>query len=335
MGHRQPFALVAAVLLVTTCGQPPDGSPATPHAGAPRVTASIRVGAFPSGVAVGGGAVWVAGQDLVHGPRWGVVKVDQVRNEVVDSIRVPDAGDVAFGGNALWVEAGREIVRIDPKTVEIVATIHVGRYPVNVAYGLDAVWVTLNHDGDPPTGSVVRIDPITNEVVARIPVNEGWPRDIAIGEGAVWVSGPSKAHGDVLQASSVWRIDPGTNRLAATVLRETPQLSEGIYTPDSISVGNGAVWAAGAGGDGVRIDPATNGATSFPVEGRFTTPFMALDGSVWYATTKGLGRIDSETLEVVARYEVDISPIDVARDAEAASLWVANYQRTVTRVDLS
>ena len=75
--------------------------------------------------------------------------------------------------------------------------------------------MTLNFD--PSGGEVVRIDPATNEVTARIPV-DGWPRDIVVGDGSVWLQADTQFSGSDVLAGSLLRIDPATNALD-TVLR--------------------------------------------------------------------------------------------------------------------
>ncbi len=132
------------------------------------------------------------------------------------------------------------IRRIDPTSDRVVATIPVGRWPSNIEWGLDAVWATLNLPRAHPTGDVIRIDPATNQVVARIRVDGGLPRDIAIGDGAVWVYGHSKHSGNVW-AASLWEIDPQTDQLVSTVLDRKCFLSDGTNFPDGVSVGNGDV----------------------------------------------------------------------------------------------
>jgi hypothetical protein len=308
----------------------------------PRIKATIRVGSFPSGVALLDGFVWVVAEGAVGlgKDERGVVKIDPTTNEVIDTIPVLDAGDIAAGAGALWVTSydGQQgvIRRIDPGTDRVVETIPVGSDPVNVGFGLGAVWVTLNHSVDPPAGAVVRIDPVMNQVVAHIPIADGWPRDMAIGEGAVWASGPSKESGDTLLASSVWRVDPESNQLVGTVLDQKGALTEGVYLADSVSVGAGAVWAADDRGNAVRIEPTTGVATTFRVQGGFGVPFMVYEGSVWFVAGKnsGLGRLDAQTLDVTT-FDLNMSSVDAAIDPFTSTLWIANYQDTVTRIDLA
>jgi YVTN family beta-propeller protein len=321
---------------------PESDSPSPASALEPRIKATIQVGSFPSGVALLDGFVWVAAEGAVGLGKneRGVVKIDPQTNEVIDTVPVRDALDITAGAGALWVTSSEGsngvIRRIDPATDQVVATILVGDYPSNVEFGLGAVWVTSNYSGDPPAGAVVRVDPMTNEVVANISIDDGWPRDMAIGEGAVWVSGPSKESGDTLLASSLWRIDPESNQLVGTVLDQKGALTESVYLADSVSVGAGAVWAADDRGNAVRIEPTTGVATTFQVRGGFGVPFMVYEGSVWFVARKnsGLGRLDAQTLDVTT-FDLNMSSVDAAIDPLTSTLWIANYQDTVTRIELA
>ena len=57
-----------------------------------------------------------------------------------------------------------QVIRIDPSTDRIVATVKVGREPLAVAVGDGAVWVANTIDR-----TVMRIDPATNRVVTHDP----------------------------------------------------------------------------------------------------------------------------------------------------------------------
>jgi YVTN family beta-propeller protein len=118
-----------------------------------RVTARIKVGARPCGVAVGADSLWVDGYGTDS-----VERVDPQSMQVVARIPVgPSLWDVEFGADSVWA-------RIDPATNAIVATIKVGQAPRQVRYGAGVIWVG-NHAGS----SIFRIDPATNKAKA-IPV---------------------------------------------------------------------------------------------------------------------------------------------------------------------
>lgn len=302
-----------------------------------RTSATIPVGSFTSAVAIGEGFVWAGVQaPLGDVSPWAVAKMDPRSNEMVDLIDVPGAVGVAVGEGGVWVasdRAGKDaVIRIDPGSDRIVATIPVGEGVSGVRVGLGAVWVTLSHWAGGPSGEVLRIDPTTNDIIERIATDEGWPRDIAIGEDAVWVYGHSERSGDVWQAASLWKVDPRTG--AVEVLLEDAGLpTDGAFLPSSVSAGDGAVWVADDHGNGVRVDPASGDTTTFSVEGGFTTPFGVYSGSVWYLSGRRLAGLDAETLQPSASYRVGVSFVDVAIDQNTGSFWVGTTDGTVTRLD--
>jgi Tol biopolymer transport system component len=309
----------------------------------PTITATIAIGAFPRGVAVAEGAIWATVDNATGGPdEHLLVQIDPSTNEIVRTVRLPQAGDVAYGAGDLWVTSwdGQQsvLLRVDRATAEVTDNIPLGWNADDVAFGFDAVWVTVTTSEASPSGEVLRIDPETNEVVARIPVDTGWPRDVVVGEGHVWAYGHSKLGEDGWQASSLWRIDPSSNQLV-TVLDQNGFLGDGGFLPNNVAVGEGWVWAASDSGNGVRIDAASGGLTSFRVgddpnsPNGFGWPYAVYRGHVLF----GLGAVrvlDTETLEVVAMVDLESQVADAALDAATGTLWIANYEGTVTRIDL-
>ena len=313
----------------------------------PRVTGTIEVGAFPRAVAVGDGSVW-ATVDIADGGSddHQLVRIDPATGRIVSTITVFEAGDVAVGHGDVWVTSrvgdDGAVLRVDLSTGQVVASVMIGDHPSDLAVDDEAVWATTNTtmSGFETSGKVVRIDPATNAVVARVTINGGWPRDVVVGEGSVWVYGHSDyttARG--WQASSLWQIDPTTNQLVATVLDDRGFLGDGGYFPDNVAVGEGWVWAADESGDGVRIDPGTAALTTFqPTDeglapNGFAWPYAVYAGHVFF----GLGSIevlDTETLEVVASIPLESQVADAALDPDTGTLWIANYEGTVTRIDL-
>ena len=205
-----------------------------------RVVETIGIGAPAIDVAVGEGLVWTA-----NGTDGTVTEIDPRTNAVVQSIDlrgsdtlVPDETHaVAVGAGAVWVAKGaRQIVRINPRTGSISATIDVGAQPADVAVSDDSVWAATGAE------RVLRIEPRTNRVVAEAAV-AGFPVSIATGPDAVWVG---------TYPSTVWRIDPSSTTVAGTLKVGT---TSGIAAPPA------SVWLA----DGhrvLRVDPRTNAVTS-------------------------------------------------------------------------
>jgi YVTN family beta-propeller protein len=269
-----------------------------------------------------------------------VVRIDPSTNEVVATIPVFEAGDIAASDGAVWVtsrldNAEGALVRIDPSTNQVVASVPVGMNPSNVALGDGAVWVTLNRTsaGFRPSGEVIRIDPMTNEVVARITIGGGWPSDVVVDERSVWIYGHSDyTTAEGWEGSSLWQIDPATNELVGVTLDDGGFLGDGGALPDNVAVGDGAVWVADDRGRGLRIDPTTGGVTRFDVDGGFAWPFLVEDGRVWFGRDE-IRVLDGTGLEVVHVVEGEIEAVDAAFDPSTSTLWIANYKETIARID--
>jgi virginiamycin B lyase len=199
-----------------------------------KVTASIPTGVANTegGITAGGGSIWMPSDAA------GVLsRIDPAANKVVSKISIP-AGSftAAFDSGSVWITSTKNnlLTRVDAKSEKVLATIPVGPAPRFLAAGLGGIW-TLNQ-GD---GSVSRVDPATNKVAATIEVGvPGGGGDIAVGEGAVWVT----ANGKPLS-----KIDPATNRVV------TQYVGKG---GDALRAGLGSLWLSNHEFHEVwRIDP--------------------------------------------------------------------------------
>jgi YVTN family beta-propeller protein len=181
-----------------------------------------------------------------------VVRIDPQTNTVVATIPLPaKATAIAVDGSSLWVAlfVTDSIARIDTTTGAVVATVRNVTRPAAIAVAQDAVWVT-NYNSN----TVTRIDPATNQVVAQISV--AWPGaqflDPVCGLCALEVL--ANEHGvwvSLPQENAIARIDPATNRLAAVI-------PVGIQ-PRSLASDARGVWVGHLSSTGVLlIDPATN-----------------------------------------------------------------------------
>jgi Tol biopolymer transport system component len=310
----------------------------------PRVTATIPVGSFPRDVAVGAGGVWVTVNDFSEGQpeTHSLLRIDPATNEIVATIPVSSAGHLAVGADAVWtidyIEGEDVLVRIDPGSNQVVATVPVGRLAFDVAVDASGVWVT--RDIDSRSGEVMRIDPVTNEIVARIPV-EGRIRDVAVGEGGVWVVDSTST---IREEPSLIHIDPATNQVVTRI----PGLA-GL----EVVAGDGLVWVQGwlstvnpAVGTGagdrpvaLRIEPRTNEIVGDPIALERFHPFAFEEGGVWFVGDgPAISRLDAQSLQVDRSIAIDSvaqdSTVHVALDADLGTIWVANYEDTITRIDL-
>lgn len=211
-----------------------DGSVQRVDAKSHKIVASIPSGVANTegGITAGAGSIWMPSDAA------GVLsRINPATNQVVSKISIP-AGSytAAFYGDSVWITSTKNnlLTRVDTKTEKVITSIPVGPAPRFLATGLGSVW-TLNQ-GD---GSVSRIDPATDKVSATIEVGvPGEGGDIAVGEGAVWVTAIGKP---------LSKIDPATNRVVAQYVGKGG---------DALRVGLGSLWLSNHEFHEVwRIDP--------------------------------------------------------------------------------
>jgi DNA-binding beta-propeller fold protein YncE len=238
-----------------------------------------------------------------------------------------ESGQLAFGEGALWLLSGDAVSRIDLDTNQVVATIPVGEFRVDLTTGYGAVWATAN-------GIVHRIDPQTNQVSASIqPAASLNLNGIAAGAGSVWVSSADE--------ETIFRIDPGTNQVI-TAIHIGLSSQQIAVTEDAVWVANlkfthndEGTWVPSAGAPNlVRIDPITNEVSAaIPLDCH--TRNLAVDVSaVWVPCDVApvVYRIDPQTNQVLARIALPDRPRHIASDSNA--VWVTSTTgNTLTRID--
>ena len=299
-----------------------------------RIADQVPVGATPSHLAVGQGAVWVTNADA-HS----VSRIDPTTHAVGQTIQVGNGPTgVVVARGAVWVVNGLDgtVSRIDPTTSTVVQRINVGNGPVGIAYAEGSIWVAntgdstitkIDADSGKPTrtlpiaatelafgagtlwatesaaGLVARIDPTTGNIVQTIHVGNG-PAGIAFGRGAAWVANSLDG--------TVSRIDPSTNQVAAV----TPTGNG----PVAIAVGSGLVWVSNKfGGTLAVIDPRTNQVTRRIDVGNRPQGIAIANGTVLVAVrqsgaghrggtlTARMGDVDS--IDTAIAYETSSWPI--------------------------
>ncbi len=269
----------------------------------------------PDWVSIAGDSAWAAGVgdgigrfDLATGRQKGTTKLGGVCL----------AMDVGF--DSLWVGDcdARTLVRINPKTGKVAATIQLTGTPdeeSSVAAGEGSVWITVN---GPPT--LLRIDPKTNKIVASVtPLTS--PAALRAGLGGLWL---------VSDANKVVRLDA----TSGSVVAEIPVGRGSRFT----AVGGGAVWVLNqSDGTVSRIDPGTNTVVATipvsarPVEGGD----MAFGGGfAWARVSDSLvAQIDPATNTVVRRLGESAGSGSVAADDKA--VWISAHDvHTLWRVPL-
>ena len=186
-------------------------------------------GSGPIGVVAADGDVWVGEHDGT--PVTSIVKVDSTTMKIVDVIPIGNQSEagpqwVASGAGSIWTDVAsiNSVVRIDPKTDAVLATIPVpGGCGAQMVVTDDAVWVA-NGGGDGCTSAVYRIDPHTNAVAQTIPMTEETDA-IALGTDGLWFGSAPTTLG---------RIDPATGTVTGRMT--IPGMAFGS------AVGGGAVW---------------------------------------------------------------------------------------------
>jgi len=322
---------VAGPLLVLSSIQRPPRQPASTASINPTVTAQVAVGDFPSAIAAGGGSVWVAVQSRAGGENF-VARIDPATNEVTQRIPVGFPELVAIGDGSLWIGVPGAVQRVDPETGRLIAEIRGAGGELTFTPG--AVWAVAS------ATSIARIDPSTNQIVATVSLDLPGGSYIIRGPvgtaDAVWVIAALESGTAGVANGQLLRIDPNTNSVAARIRLE-------VASP-ALAVGDSAVWVARWDAHRTyltRIDTATNQADGpIIVEGGWT-PFAVGAGKLWLlggiAPEIRLGWVDLAKL----RLEGSIVVVKMTAfegsgvfDPETDSVWVAQEEDSVTRVDV-
>jgi len=196
------------------------------------------------GLATGFGSVWTVDCSSKK-----LLRVDPVSGTITARIVLPGTapdgeGYITADTAAVWVPVTQPngldggLLRVDPSTNQIAATIKLPYDSSGAAAGFGAVWVT-----SAATSTIDRIDPATNAVSARVKVH-ATPRFIAAGEGGVWSLNQHDG--------SVSHIDPATSRVVATIRANVPGGG------GCIAAGLGRIWVTMPGTPLSEIDARTS-----------------------------------------------------------------------------
>jgi DNA-binding SARP family transcriptional activator/ABC-type transport system substrate-binding protein/streptogramin lyase len=245
------------------------------------------------------------------------------RGDIVRDVAIRGTKLVRFGAGSLWsVSSDGELVRLDPKTGGVTATIGLGVEPSGIAFGAGSLWVTGRH-----SPILFRIDPSVNEIVDRfrLPMKgviTDLTGDVAIGAGSVWVG-----HGAYNPGAWVERLDPDTGQ----VQKRFSILAGDV---DHLAFGAGALWVASApSGELRKIDPRTNNI----VLTRRLQPELCCTavggGYVWAATNPG-GDVWKLTSEGTLLHTIELSSAVAQLTYAQGALWATLGGRgDVVRID--
>ncbi len=313
----------------------------------PQVTATIEVGEFPFGVAVGDGAVWAITQPSEGKSE--LVRIDLATNAV--EARAPYIGhplEIAAGAGAVWgvrtSEGPDELLRIDPRTLEVTSRLPVADHLGSLTAGTEGVWLVLSDEDSPP--SLARLDPESGEVVSEVPL-PGLDHVIGLElvQGSVWLRGredPSQARG----CARVIRVHPAANAIVQDLTIPGPvQAGAGGLR---FASGNGAVWvncreqreqlfAVGIDAETGEVGPPL----TLP-HGVFWPIGASVDG-VWFAGFDTSDRpllvlLDPLSGEVIASVEIGTLSVESAvYDPATDTIWVPDSRGTadsLLRIDV-
>jgi YVTN family beta-propeller protein len=181
-----------------------------------------NVGYARGGLAVGGGSIWRFGRahnvEGIHRADLGTGKC----TATVELKRRKGFNSLTYGEGSLWVlnEHDGNLVRIDPSTNQVSATIELGKgFWQDLKLGDGSIWAMGLENG-----VVKRVDPHSNKVVDEFTAGEaqqnsffkspfkGGVYSVSVGEGAVWVADRKDTGKYILS-----RIDPKTHGLVAKI----------------------------------------------------------------------------------------------------------------------
>jgi len=256
-------------------------------------------------------SVWVAAGGLVmriH-PRTG-------RKVVVPGIETaePPVVELAAGAGAVWAAttAGRQLLRIDPRTARLAASLPVPAQAV--AVDRSGVWAVCCEAGT-RRGQLTRIHPATGRVVEVIGL-PGHPYAVGVGPSGVWVRDAG---------GLVWRLDPASNRVVATI--RLPSTGE---AGGAIAVTDAGVWISDPAAATVwRIDPRRNQVADDRWEADGSDLAVAADGVVWATSdTRLLGLGGGPDVLGPRRnlWELNTDRITAVAAAHDGGLWLGTAQ---------
>ena len=215
--------------------------------------------------------------------------------------------DIIFAFDSIWIanHHSSNVMRLDPTTMAVQATIPIGGGPGWFAATEDSLWVSRQM-----TRGVARIDPATNTA-------EGRAGDYAA------CGRPAYAFG------SVWQ--PACD--AHQVIRVDPVTYEAVNVP--LGNGNSVVFTgteliAGGSTGLFSIDPSSG--TSTPIGGPAGWAIGYADGTVWVAGDSSLYRVRPSDGKVLATLPIGGAGMLVTSGDRA---WIGREAPDLVEVDLT
>jgi hypothetical protein len=338
---------------------PPSGSPVNALRG--EIAATFAVGEDPRSVVYGAGSVWVAvsNNDGTFGGR--ILRIDPGTNETIAEIPVETIPTWEVGGGAmvvegdnLWITGGVEasggfespgggsdaaVTRIDVATNEVVDLYTLGgTVGADLAFLDGDLWALVFGDESVDNSmEVVRVDAETGAVLTRIPLSSGWAHTlVAADDRLVVYDGGDRA---VNVDGHITSIDPESG---AAALAEAPAK----YFEGGPVLLRNEVWIASDRGF-ARVDPVTGtvirvGQDLDPSRFALCCGFVeADDRAIWFLGHNGLegeGPVRLTAFDPATDGVTELATLaegnPVAMAVALDSVWILNYEGTLTKVDL-
>lgn len=237
------------------------------------------------------------------------------------TIKVGGTADwVLVTESAVWVASTKPyaILRIDPATNRIVATLHVsGEACSGLASGFGSIWVPIC--GKKP--AILRVDAGKNAVITTLPIASAAPEGgITTSEDSVWMVEDKNGTLD--------RIDPSTN-----TVRQKIAVPPGSYNP---LFSDGIIWITGVESNVLTAVDAASGKVLGSVPVGPKPRFLAAGGGSIWTLNQGDGsvsRVDEKTRKVIATIQVGIPGAGGDIDYGADSVWPTVFGVPLSRID--
>jgi streptogramin lyase len=217
-------------------------------------------------LAAGFGAVYVG--QCIHNAH-GLSRIDAGTSTVTATTSLPRAGSVETLDGSVWATEFNlgEVMRFDPTTLDLIATVPVAAHPYAATAAFGSIWsVGLT------SCRVNRVDPSTDAVVETVRVHTGPAICEAAGAtaDAVWVT-------DDL-TNRLYRIDPVTGGVTAIDIGAVPK---GIWGEGSIAADATDLFVRTAPTQVSRIDPTSGAVLNRYELGRNIMGLGLGFGSLW------------------------------------------------------
>jgi streptogramin lyase len=241
-----------------------------------------------SAVGAGEGSLWATKFGLTAHD---LLRLDPQTGEVTARVcGIPhQRGLPQVGEGSVWLHVAGKVLRIDPKTAKVVATIPTHGSLGSIVFGTGAVWVLEQSHLWPNSENLLsRIDPSSNQVTKTIHIGSG-AFSLAVGEGAVWIAQSEPGAQTVPTPYKLLRIEPQSLRIVRAIAL--------WRRPGKIAIAAGSLWVSSLGGSLImRVDPMANRVTEMiqlPGEGSFGSGLAVGGGALWVGQSIGLssGRV--------------------------------------------